>query len=150
MILLCRKPARCGPRPPCPSAEQALRTRIEPWQDSDLDPDLAVAADATRQPSAWPQIRRLQHPLRAGFAYIDAVVDRNLPLAGSATEDQPTCGDRHYRPARGIRGLLPTHRLPVGTCEEALDTPAGSTSRPHRLGLTPDELTGATNSVACH
>ena len=76
----------------------------------------------------WPQIRRINTRYRAGFAYIDAVVDEEtirlcrLRYGGSAHQ----WGFAIYRASHDDYedSYLPTG-YPVGTCEEALDTACG-------------------------
>jgi hypothetical protein len=76
----------------------------------------------------WPQISRINTRCRAGFAYIDAVVDdETLPLCrlrygGSAHQ----WGFAIYRASHDDyeNSYLPSG-YPVGTCEEALDTACG-------------------------
>jgi hypothetical protein len=76
----------------------------------------------------WPQISRINTRYRAGFAYIDAVVDEEtirlcrLRYGGSAHH----WGFAIYRASHDDYEdcYLPTG-YPVGTCEEALDTACG-------------------------
>jgi hypothetical protein len=76
----------------------------------------------------WPQIRRINTRDRAGFAYIDAVVDEEtirlcrLGYGGSAHQ----WGFAIYRASHDDYedSYLPTG-YPVGTREEALDTACG-------------------------
>ena len=98
----------------------------------------------------WPQISRINTRYRAGFAYIDAVVDEEtirlcrLRYGGSAHQ----WGFAIYRASHDDYedSYLPTG-YPVGTCEEALDTACGLyLNDPTAWTHTPDELTGATTS----
>jgi len=100
----------------------------------------------------WPQISRINTRYRAGFAYIAAVVDEEtirlcrLRYGGSAHQ----WGFAIYRASHDDYedSYRPTG-YPVGTCEEApRHRLRALPQRPHRLDLTPDELTGATTSAA--
>jgi choline dehydrogenase-like flavoprotein len=76
----------------------------------------------------WPQISQIQTRYRAGFAYIDAVVDGHslrlcrLRYGGSASQ----WGFAIYRASHDDYedSYLPTG-YPVGTAEDALDTACG-------------------------
>jgi hypothetical protein len=82
----------------------------------------------SRAEQRWPQISRINTRYRAGFAYVDAVVDGEtlrlcrLRYSGSAHQ----WGFAIYRASHDDYedSYLPTG-YPVGTCEEALDTACG-------------------------
>jgi hypothetical protein len=83
---------------------------------------------ASHASQRWSQIRRINTRYRAGFAYIDAVVDeetiRLCRLRYGASARQ--WGFAIYRASHDDYedSFLPTG-YPVGTCEEALDTACG-------------------------
>jgi hypothetical protein len=97
----------------------------------------------------WPQIASLQVRHRGTFSYVDATLTDatalklcRLRYLGSARQWQFAI----YRASHDDydESIFPTG-LPIGTCQDALDTACGLLpERPHRLGLTPDELTGET------
>ena len=77
----------------------------------------------------WPQISRISTCYRAGFAYVDAVMADGeilklcrLRYGGSAHQ----WGFAIYRASHDDyeESIFPTG-LPVGTCEDALDTACG-------------------------
>ncbi len=88
----------------------------------------------------WPQISQINTRYRAGFAYIDAVVDGEtlrlcrLRYGGSAHQ----WGFAIYRASHDDYedSYLPTG-YPVGTCEEALDTACGLYLSDPTAWLTP-------------
>jgi len=88
----------------------------------------------------WPQIDRINTRYRAGFAYVDAVVDGGtlrlcrLRYAGYANQ----WGFAIYRASHDDYedSYLPT-ASPVGTCEEALDTACGLYLSDPTAWLTP-------------
>ncbi|MGH8882391.1 MAG: hypothetical protein ACRD0P_34450 [Stackebrandtia sp.] len=82
-----------------------------------------------RAAERWPQIEALHTRYRAGFAYIDATVAGGedlrlfrLRYAGSASN----WGFAIYRASHDDydESVFPTG-LPIGTCEDALDTACG-------------------------
>src|SRR6476620_8936166 len=98
----------------------------------------------------WPQIDRINTRYRAGFAYVDAVVDGEtlrlcrLRYAGSANQ----WGFAISGQPRRLRRLLPSYRilrrhLRRSPRHRLRPLP----QRPNRLAHTPDELTGATTST---
>ena len=88
----------------------------------------------------WPQLSGVQVRYRAGFAYVDAVVDGGtlrlcrLRYAGYANQ----WGFAIYRASHDDYedSYLPTG-YPVGTCEEALDTACGLYLNDPTAWLTP-------------
>ena len=94
----------------------------------------------SRAEQRWPQIERINTRYRAGFAYVDAVIDgETLGYAGSATADRPTSGDSPSTDASQDDyedSYLPTG-YPVGTAEEALDTACGLYLSDPTAWLTP-------------
>ena len=88
----------------------------------------------------WPQIRRINTRYRAGFAYIDAVVDEEtIRLCRLATEDQPTNGASPSTGPATTTTRTPTY--PPATRSEPVKRPstppAGSTSTTQPPGPHP-------------
>ena len=103
----------------------------------------------TRARERWPQLTSVDVRHRANFSYVDGVLPDGtvtklcrLRYGGSAHQ----WGFAIYRASHDdyAESVLPTG-LPVGTCEDALDTACGLLSwGPHRLELTPEGITGRT------
>jgi hypothetical protein len=99
----------------------------------------------------WPQISRINTRYRAGFAYIDAVVDGEtlrlcrLRYGGSAHQ----WGFAIYRASHDDYedSYLPTG-YPVGTCEEALDTACGLYSVTPPPGSHPRRTNGRDHTAS--
>ena len=114
--------------------------------------DQVVSAAAAARPGtstlARTGQRRSASP-RRNFSYLDGVLPDGttvklcrLRYGGSAHQ----WGFAIYRASHDDyqESIFPTG-LPVGTCEDALDTACGlCLGRPHRLDLTPAGLTGGT------
>jgi hypothetical protein len=103
---------------------------------------------AARARERWPQIASLHVRHRGAFSYIDATLADattlklcRLRYVGSAHQWQFAI----YRASHDDydESVFPTG-LPIGTCQQALDTPAASTSTTPPPGPNPDELTGQT------
>ncbi len=80
---------------------------------------------AARARERWPQIARLHIRHRGTFSYIDATLTdaTRSNYAGCATPARPTNGSSRYR-ASHDESVFPAD-LPIGTCQDALDTACG-------------------------
>jgi len=95
----------------------------------------------------WPEPTRVEVRHRGAFSYLDGVLPDGSVLKLCRLRYIGSAHDWHFAIYRASHqdyeeSIFPTG-LPIGTCEDALDTACALTpGRPHRLDLTPGRTYG--------
>ena len=150
MILLCRTRDPLRRRHAEPRCSRIGRMAMPTL--SGLNQDLPAApadhAHAANAGHSWPD-HSATGPVRL-HRRGSRPMARHSPCSGCATADRPTVGLRDPpRQPRRLRGRHPPQRIPRRHPRRSPRLRLRSLpQRPHRLDLTPDELTGVTTSHA--